>query len=33
MIGWWENLEETSSPIKKKSAEQEEVLEVRREWE
>ena len=32
MIGWWDNLEETRSPIKKKEADPEEVQEVREQW-
>mmetsp|Transcript_9151 Transcript_9151/g.11331 ORF Transcript_9151/g.11331 Transcript_9151/m.11331 type:complete len:224 (-) Transcript_9151:1785-2456(-) len=32
MIGWWDNLEETRSPIKKKEADREEVQEVREQW-
>lgn len=33
MIGWWEDLEETRSPIKKKHADLNETLTVRNNWE
>jgi len=32
MIGWWDNVDKAKSPIKKKGAKQEEVLEVREKW-
>ena len=33
MIGWWEGVDKAKSPIKKKGATQEEVLQVREKWE
>jgi hypothetical protein len=35
MMGWWDNLEETQSPVKKKRAEvdDQEIAFVRKHWE